>query len=312
MKIVFMGTPAFAIPSLEKLAEAGFKIEAVVTQPDRPRGRGQKLCPSPVKEKALALGLPVLQPERVRAPEFQARLKELAPDLIAVVAFGQILPPEVLSLPPLGCINVHASLLPRLRGAAPIQRAILNGDKVTGVTTMYMAPELDSGDIILQEEEPIGEEDTAGTLGERLARRGAELLVATLKAVASGTAPRRRQDEGEATYAPPLTRADEVLNWEEPAPVLGRRVRALNPEPGAVTLVGGRPVKVWRARALPGTGDTGRPGEVLAVKGNGGIVVACGEGVLLVEEVQPAGKRTMPALAFASGYRVKEGDTWGR
>ncbi|MDK2784202.1 MAG: methionyl-tRNA formyltransferase [Bacillota bacterium] len=309
MKVVFMGTPAFAVPSLEKLAGAGFTIEAVVTRPDRPRGRGQKLSSSPIKEKALALGLPVLQPEKVRESAFQDRLKELAPDVIAVVAFGQILPPEVLSLPPLGCINVHASLLPRLRGAAPIQRAILNGDKVTGVTTMYMAPELDSGDIILQEEEPIGEEDTAGTLGERLARRGAELLLATLKAVAAGRAPRRQQEEAEATYAPPITRADEVLNWEEPAPALVRRVRALNPEPGAVTWVGDKPVKVWRAHAL--AEYAGHPGRVLKV-GTGGIVVGCGEGALLVEEVQPAGKRAMPAAAFANGYRVKEGDQWGR
>lgn len=310
MRIIFMGTPAFAVPSLEQLAEAGFRIEAVVTQPDRPRGRGQKLCPSPVKEKALALGLPVLQPEKVREQEFQARLKELAPDVIAVVAFGQILPPEILDLPPLGCINVHASLLPRLRGAAPIQRAILNGDKVTGVTTMYMAPTLDSGDIIFQQEEPISEEDTAGTLGERLARRGAELLVVTLQAVAEGRAPRLRQEEALATYAPPITRAEEMLNWEEPAPSLARRVRALNPVPGAVTSVGGRPVKIWRARAL--TGYAGGPGQVLAVKGTGGIVVGCGEEALLVEEVQPAGKRSMPAAAFASGYRVKEGDIWGR
>lgn len=310
MRLVFMGTPEFAAFSLDQLVEAGLAPLAVVTQPDRPRGRGRQLSPSPVKERALALGLPVLQPERVREPEFIAYVRELKPDLIAVVAFGQILPPALLELPPLGCVNVHASLLPRLRGAAPIQRAIMNGDKVTGVTTMYMAPQLDTGDIILQEEEAITPEDTAGTLAGRLAQRGGRLLVTTLRAIAAGTAPRRRQDEASATYAPPLTRADEVLAWDEPAVSLANRVRALNPQPGATTWVKGNVLKVWRARPVLEAG--GAPGQVLAVKGAGGILVGTGAGALLVQEVQPAGKRPMPAEAYASGYRVVAGDVWGR
>jgi len=310
MRLIFMGTPAFAVPSLDKLAAAGFEIAAVVTQPDRPRGRGQRLLPSPVKEQALALGLTVLQPPKVREPAFIAQLKELAPDLILVVAFGQILPPALLDLPPLGCVNLHASLLPRLRGAAPIQWALLNGDALTGVTTMYMAPALDTGDIILQEEEAIRDDDTAGTLAARLAARGAELLLTTVRAIRAGQAPRRPQAEAEATYAPPLTRADEVLDWQEPALALARRVRALNPQPGAVTRVAGKAVKIWRAR--PVQEAAGEPGRVLAVKGGGGILVGSGAGALLVEEVQPAGRRAMPATAFASGYRVAEGDVWGR
>lgn len=309
VRVVFMGTPAFAVPSLNGLVEAGVDVVRVVTQPDRPRGRGRHLSPSPVKERATALGLPLSQPAKVRDDTFLAELRALAPDLIVVVAFGQILPPALLNLPLLGCVNVHASLLPRLRGAAPIQRAILNGEKVTGVTTMYMAPTLDTGDIIYQEAEPIGEEDTAGTLSERLAGRGANLLLTTVRAMAQGQAPRRPQDEAEATYAPPLTREEEILQWKEPALSLARRVRALHPEPGATTWVADKPVKIWQAHPL--ANPVGAPGRVLAVQGGRGIVVGCGEGSLLVEEVQPAGKRPMPATAFASGYRVRAGDVWG-
>ncbi|MGI6604521.1 MAG: methionyl-tRNA formyltransferase [Firmicutes bacterium] len=310
MRVVFMGTPDFAVPSLNALVAADFTPVAVVTQPDRPRGRGRHLLPSPVKERATELELPLVQPKRVREPEFIRQLAELELDLIVVVAFGQILPLDLLNLPRLGCINVHASLLPRLRGAAPIQRAIMNGDKITGVTTMHMAEALDSGDIILQEKEEIMEDDTAGTLARRLAERGAALLVRTIQALAAGKAPRLPQDHDAATYAPPLTKSDEVLDFTRPARELANQVRALNPAPGAMTYVDGKALKVWRAR--PQEAASGAPGQVLAVKNLPGILVGTGLGGLLLEEVQPAGKRSMTAQAFANGYQVQPGDLWGQ
>lgn len=307
MRIVFMGTPQFAVPALKDLAP---HLVAVVTQPDRRRGRGHRLQPSAVKEAALELGLPILQPHKVKDEQFLVKLQGLKPDLIVVVAFGQILPPELLAIPPQGCINLHASLLPRLRGAAPIQRAIMNGDTVTGVTTMYMAEGLDTGDIILQEEENVLSDDTSGTLSLRLAQKGADLLKRTIKAIKSGDAPCSSQDDSLASWAPPLAREDEILNWELPASRIANQIRALNPKPGAATFVAGKRLKIWRAQKV--TQDcSADPGKVLKVQGDDGILVSCGEDALLVQEVQPAGKRSMSAQSYACGYRVQPGDVWG-
>lgn len=308
MRIVFMGTPQFAVPALKELAPY---VVAVVTQPDRPRGRGRRLQYSAVKQEAKALGLSVLQPQKVKDEQFLSKLKEIAPDLIAVVAFGQILPPKLLAIPPLGCVNLHASLLPHLRGAAPIQRSIMNGDTVTGVTTMYMSQGLDTGDIIFQEEEEIFANDTAGTLAARLAQKGARLMKRTVEAIQNGTAPRYPQDDSLASWAPPLTREDEILNWKLPAIVLANHVRALNPKPGAATFVAGNRLKIWRAQASLQDFSAGNPGQVLKIQGDAGILVACGQGALLVQEVQPAGKRSMTAQAYSCGYRVQPGDIWG-
>lgn len=308
MRIVFMGTPQFAVPALKKIASS---IIAVVTQPDRPRGRGHRFQPSPIKEAALALEIPVFQPARIKDEPFLQQLKELAPDLIVVVAFGQILPPALLTIPPLGCVNVHASLLPQLRGAAPIQRAIMNGDTITGVTTMYMDEGLDTGDIIFQEAEEILPDDTAGSLARRLALKGANLLQRTVEAISQGTAPRKPQDSSLASWAPPLTKEEEILDWNEAAINLSNRVRALNPKPGAVTFVGGSRLKIWQARAVSDKITAEKPGQVLKIDGNDGILVSTGKGALLVQEVQPAGKRAMSATAYACGYRVQPGDMWG-
>lgn len=308
MRIVFMGTPQFAVPTLREMSPY---LVAVVTQPDRPRGRGHRLQPSAVKEEAAALGLPLLQPHKVKDDLFLSELQRLAPDLIVVVAFGQILPPKLLAIPPLGCINLHASLLPYLRGAAPIQRSIMNGDSITGVTTMYMEPGLDTGDIILQEEEEILPDDTAGTLAARLAQKGAGLMKRTVEAIKSGTAQRRPQDDSLATWAPPLTKEDEIIDWELPALAIANQVRALNPKPGAATFVSGQRLKIWRTQLSPESFLGGKPGQVLKVEGEDGILIGCKEGALLVYEVQPAGKRSMTAQGYACGYRVQPGDVWG-
>lgn len=308
VRIVFMGTPQFAVSTLKELIPS---VVGVVTQPDRPRGRGHQLRPSAVKEAAVAAGIPVLQPQQVNSDEFLADIRALEPDLIVVVAFGQILPSALLGMPPLGCINLHASLLPSLRGAAPIQRAIMNGDVMTGVTTMYMSEGLDKGDIIMQAEEKIAPDDTAGTLAVRLAQKGADLVRRTVRAIAEGTAPRHPQDDSLASWAPPLKKEDEILNWELPAPMVANQVRALNPKPGSATFVAGNRLKVWRGQVSGLASLAGKPGQVLKVQGDSGILVACGEGAVVIQEVQPAGKRSMTAPAYACGYRVQPGDVWG-
>ncbi|NMA54770.1 MAG: methionyl-tRNA formyltransferase [Firmicutes bacterium] len=307
MRIVFMGTPRFAVPTLQKLGPA---VVGVVTQPDRPRGRGYRLQPSAVKQAAAAAGIPLLQPQQVNDQTALAEITNLSPDLIVVVAFGQILSAKLLALPPLGCINLHASLLPRWRGAAPIERAIMNGDAVTGVTTMYMSTGLDTGDIIMQEKEEIRPDDTAGTLAVRLAQKGAHLVQDTVKAIATGTAPRHPQDDALASWAPPLGKKDEILNWRLPARQIADQIRALNPAPGAVTFVAEKRLKIWQARVIDG-GLSGEPGQVLEIRTDG-LVIACGaQDAVLIHEVQPAGKRSMPARAYACGYHVRPGDVWG-
>lgn len=295
-----MGTPEFAVPVLEALADA-HRVVGVVTQPDRPAGRGRRLAPSPVKQVALEHGLMLSQPHSLRTPEAVAQLSAWRPEVIVVAAFGQILPQDVLDIPPHGCLNVHGSLLPRWRGAAPVTAAILAGDEVTGVTIMQMDAGLDTGPVLAQREEPIAPDDTQATLEERLARLGAELLVETLVAYLAGSLlPRSQPDEG-ATYAGQLRKEDGWLDWSRPAVELDRRVRAFTPWPGAFTMWRGRRLKVLRAVPLPAWRGGVSPGTVVALAG--GVVVATGEGALRLEEVQLAGKRPMDIGAFLRGQR---------
>lgn len=304
-----MGTPDFAVPTLEILHKNGYDIVGVVTQPDRPKGRGQKLAASPVKEYALKHGLPLYQPERVKTPDFIVQLRALAPDFIVVVAYGQILSEEILTLPAYGCINVHASLLPKYRGAAPIHWALINGERTTGITTMYMDSGMDTGDMILQAEIPITSEDTTGSLHDKLAVIGAEVLYRTLQQVSAGNAPRIAQDGIQATYAPLLKQEHECMDWGRTAQELDCQIRGLNPWPGAFTTHRNRRLKIWRA--VPLTGPAGqRAGTVLAVDREG-IVVATAEGSLRLIELQPQNNKRMFAADYARGQRVEPGEQMG-
>jgi methionyl-tRNA formyltransferase len=308
VRVVFMGTPQFAVPILEGLL-AEHEVLAVVTQPDRPAGRGRTLRPPPVKELAMTRGLPVFQPTGLRGdPSLLEPLRDLAPQAIVVAAFGMLLPPEVLAIPAKGCLNVHASLLPRHRGAAPIPAAILAGDRETGVTIMLMDEGLDTGPILSQAPCPIGDEDTAGTLSEKLAQLGRDLLLETLPRWIAGEIAPRPQDEAGATYAPPLRTADAEIRWTKPAKVLAREVRAFNPWPGSYTFWRGQRLKVLRARPAEGGAD-GEPGKVVLLGGRLGVVT--GEGILVLEEVQPAGKQPMDAQAFFRGQRGLVGSVLG-
>lgn len=323
MRIVFMGTPDFAVPSLRLLTESGYEIAAVVTQPDRPKGRKKTLTPPPVKEAALSLGLPVLQPERMRSAEAVEAIRELRPELIVTAAYGQILPKAVLDIPRLGCINVHGSLLPKYRGGAPIQRSIMNGEKKTGVTIMYMAEGLDTGDMISVVELPIGDEDTSGTMFEKLSLAGAKLLGEMLPSIVDGTAPSVPQNDAEATYAPNLTREDERMDWNKSARELFNQVRGLSPMAGAFTFLGGEVFKVRSCEVAGGhsvSSGSGAaaarqnsgvlPGTVIEA-GAGGIVVQTGNGKLLLTEIQPAGKRAMSAAEWLKGARLEAGTLFG-
>ncbi|ANY72032.1 methionyl-tRNA formyltransferase [Paenibacillus ihbetae] len=309
MNIVFMGTPAFAVPSLEMLIEEGYNVVAVVTQPDRPQGRKKVLTPTPVKEAALRHGIPVLQPQRLWNPEAVAELAEYKPDLIVTAAYGQILPKSVLDMPPLGCLNVHGSLLPAYRGGAPIQRSIINGEKVTGITLMYMAEGLDTGDMIAKVEVPIEDDDTAGTMFDKLSLAGARLLKEQLPVLVQGKVAAEAQDESEATYAPNLTREDEKIDWTKTSRQIYDQIRGLVPYSGGFTLWDGDVFKVW-ACAKPEKSDQGKgdaePGTVLEV-GESGIVVKTGDGVLTLLTVQPSGKKAMDAAQFSRGTSLVPG-----
>jgi methionyl-tRNA formyltransferase len=299
-RIIFMGTPVFAVPVLEALADA-HRVVGVVTQPDRPAGRGRRPTPSPVKEVALERGLPLSQPRSLRTPEVVAQLAAWEPDVIAVAAFGQILRQNVLDLPPHGCLNVHASLLPRWRGAAPVPAAILAGDEVTGVTIMQMDAGLDTGPTLAQREELIRPGDTRATLEDRLARLGAESLVETLPAYLAGDLLPRPQPVEGVTYAGQLRKEDGRLDWSHAAVELDRRVRAFTPWPGAFTTWRGRRLKVLQAGPLPEWRGDAPPGTVFALAD--GLAVATGEGALRLEEVQLAGKRPMDVNIFLRGQR---------
>lgn len=309
MNIVFMGTPAFAVPSLEALLAEGYNVIGVVTQPDRPQGRKKVLTPTPVKEAALKHGLPVLQPQRMRSPEAVEQLAALSPDLIVTAAYGQILPVAVLDLPKFGCLNVHGSLLPKYRGGAPIQRSIINGEKETGITLMYMAEGLDTGDMIAKAVVPIEDEDTSGTMFEKLSVAGAKLLLEQLPLVLNGTAERIPQNDAESTYAPNLTREDERIDWSRSSRDIFNRVRGLVPFSGAFTMWNGEVFKIW-AVAKPSqaelNGSVQAPGTVLDLSSDG-IEVQTGDGTVLLTRVQPAGKKAMEASEFIRGGQMKKG-----
>jgi methionyl-tRNA formyltransferase len=313
LNIVFMGTPDFAVPSLLQLLEKGYNVVGVVTQPDRPKGRKRVLTAPPVKVAALEAGIPVMQPERIRRPEAIAELAGWQPDLIVTAAFGQILPKAVLDIPHLGCINVHASLLPRYRGGAPIHRAIMEGETKTGVTLMYMAEGLDTGDIISSVEVPIEDSDNVGTMFAKLADAGAGLLIKTLPELVAGRAPRIPQNDAEATYAPNITREEERIDWGRSARQLFNQVRGMNPWPVAYTLWQGETMKIWESAVLKEDGEAAdvEPGTVLKTSVEG-IDVACGIGTLRLTVVQPAGKKAMAAGEFVRGGKLTIGTVLGR
>lgn len=313
MRLVFLGTPDFAVPSLEALLGAGHDVACVVTQPDRPSGRHRRPTPPPVKALAARLGVPVRQTENVNEPAFLDGLAQLRPDLVVVAAFGQKLGRRLLDAPPHGCINVHASLLPRHRGAAPVAHAILAGDRETGVTVQRMAEKIDAGDILLQEATPIGPRETAGELTDRLAALGARLVVQAVADVAAGRASPTPQDPSKATRAPMLRKEDGAIDWGREAGCLDRFVRAMAPWPGAYTIwtpPAGQPVRLVVAQAEPAGGGAGRPGR-LAALGPDRISVETGEGLLHIVRLQPAGGRPMSAADFLRGHRLALGDLLG-
>ncbi|MCP2041469.1 methionyl-tRNA formyltransferase [Neisseria sp. HSC-16F19] len=305
-RILFAGTPDFAAAALKAIHEAGFEVVLVLTQPDRPKGRGMKLQASPVKQTAEALGLPVAQPQSLRTPEAAALIAAQAADVMVVAAYGLILPPDILALPRRGCLNIHASLLPRWRGAAPIQRAIEAGDAETGVCIMRMDAGLDTGDVVSTHVYPIGEADTAQDVHDALMHIGARAIVADLQRL-DDLQPVPQAAEG-VTYAAKLSKAEAEIDWSLPAAVLARKIRAFNPVPGAWTLWRGQPLKIWQA--VPTAGQ-GVPGEVLSADARG-IVLACGEGALNLQNVQPAGSKAMAAAAFLSGNALAAGEVLGR
>jgi len=310
LRIVFMGTPEFAIPSLETIYQRGYEIIGVVTQPDRPKGRGQKLAPPPVKEWALSKGLSVFQPEKVRDSAFVETLKELAPDLIVTAAYGQILPKTVLDIPPLGCINVHASLLPKYRGAAPIQQALIEGEEETGVTIMYMDVGMDTGDIILQRSTRIYPDEHAGELHDRLAKLGAELLGEALALFEKGKPKGKPQDGEKATYCMKIDKSMGEIDWKQSARNIRNLIRGLTPWPGAFTYLGEKRLKIWKAEEWEYSG-VGKPGQIMEADLKNGIIVSCGEGFLRLSQIQEAGGKPMEDTVFLVGNKLPVGSVFG-
>ena len=308
MKIIYMGTPDFAVAPLAALVENGYEVEAVITQPDKPKGRGKTMMPTPVKEEALKHGIPVLQPVKVRDPEFVEELKNLAPDIIIVAAFGQIIPKSILDMPRFGCINIHASLLPKYRGAAPIQQAVIDGEKESGVTIMKMGMGLDTGDMISQAVVTLSEDETGGSLFDRLAETGASLLIQTIPSIENGTATYTKQPEESPTpYAAMITKKMGLLDFSRNAEVLERLVRGMNPWPSAYTYLNNKTLKVWKAVVEDAESGKVAPGTIVGVDKKG-IHVACGEKILVLQEVQLEGKKRMEISAFLRGYKVEKGE----
>jgi len=307
IRTIFFGTPAFALPTLRILQEhPAIDLRGVVTRPDRPAGRGKALQPPPVKLLAHDLGLDLIQPETLKDPAIVEWLRQRSPDVVVVVAYGAFIPKAVRAVPPFGCVNLHPSRLPRYRGAAPIQWTLINGETSTANTTMYLSDGWDDGDIIYQEEEPVRPEDTAGSLAERLAEKGAHLVLRSLTDIAAGTAPRIPQNEAEATFAPQIKNEDARIDWSSSAEKIRNQVRAFSPKPGAWAEFRGKEVKIWRARVDSDATDAS-PGQIVAI-GPESIRVATGEGTLWLEEVQEAGKSRMGAGAFARGARLAPGE----
>lgn len=307
MKAIFMGTPDFAVPTLQKMIDMGIEVTAVVTQPDKAKGRGKKVIYSPVKECALAHDLPVYQPVRIRKePEFIQTLRDMQPDVIVVVAFGQILPKEILDIPRLGCVNVHASLLPKFRGAAPIQWSIIDGEEVTGVTTMLMDVGLDTGDMLLKAEIPMDPKETGGSLHDKLAAVGGELLEKTLIGLEAGTIVPEKQDDSQAgEYARMLDKELGHIDFNQPAVVIERLIRGLNPWPSAYTYIDGKTLKIWEAEVLDRNYGC-EYGEVAEVTRNC-LIIQTGVGALSVKSVQLQGKKRMDIAAFLNGYTIEKG-----
>lgn len=311
MRTIFMGTPDFAVPTLQAMLDAGHEVIGVFTQPDKARGRGKAVTYTPVKEKALSYGLPVFQPAKVRVPEVIEEIKALAPDVIVVVAFGQILPKALLDIPKYGCINVHASLLPKYRGAAPIQWAVINGEKVSGVTTMYMDVGLDTGDMILKEEIVLDKKETGGSLHDKLSVIGAGLLVKTLKQLEDGTAVREKQNDALAgDYAKMLDKHMGSIDFSQPAQNIERLIRGLNPWPSAYTKFAGKTVKLWEADVTDKEYE-GNYGEIVEVTKEA-FTVKTGRGGLIVRELQMEGKKRMRTDAFLRGFVVSKGDSFSQ
>jgi len=309
MRVLFMGTPEFSVPSLRALVREGFEVIGAVTQPDRPAGRGHKLVPSPCKEAALELGIPVYQYGRIRDKAAIEEMIALKPDVMVTAAYGQILSQKVLDIAPMGVVNVHGSLLPAYRGAAPIQWAVIDGLAETGVTTMMTRRGVDAGPILLQEKMEIGPEETAGELSERMAVIGAELLVKTLRALEAGELEAVEQDHEAATQCPMLAKEHGRIPWNDPARLVASRVRGVNPWPGAYTTFNGAVLKVWKATAMDS--GSGEPGKVLSADAAKGLVVACGEGGLRIDILQMPGKKPMAAADFLRGKGIPVGTILG-
>lgn len=310
LRVVFMGSPAFAVPTLRAVLDAE-EVVAVITQPDKPAGRGRRLEPPPVKTIAEAAGVPVLQPRSVKTEEFLRTFRDLAPDVAVVVAYGKILPQAVLDVPRHGCLNVHASLLPKYRGAAPIQWAVIRGERETGVTIMRMDPGMDTGPMLLWHKLPIHEDDTAGTLADKLAVTGAELMVIALARLQAGALVEHPQDHAQATYAPLLEKEHGRVDWSKPADEVARLVRGVDPWPGAFTTIGAatgaETLKLWRARAVEGAGA---PGQVLGVDRDG-LIVACGRGAIGIAEAQLPGRKRLPVATLVAGRPIPPGTILG-
>jgi methionyl-tRNA formyltransferase len=311
VRLVFLGTPEFAVPTLERIVETGHEVLTVVTQPDRPKGRGQQTAAPPVKQAGLRHGLPIYQPERVRRPESVEYLRALAPEIMVVVGYGQIIPQNIIDIGPRGIVNVHASLLPKYRGAAPIQWALVTGESVTGVTTMQIDAGLDTGDMLLKAQTEIGPEENTLELSERLAAIGADLLIETLDRLAAGSLIGMKQDSAQATYAPTLKKEDGQIDWSQPAHRVHNRVRGLDPWPGAYTQFRGQTLHIWKSKlwgqgVCPAVGLL--PGVIASVKP---LVVNCGSGSLELLEVQLAGRKRIFATDFANGQRLNENEKLG-
>ena len=311
MRIVFMGTPDFSVPALKALVEAGHEVAAVVTQPDRPRGRGKELQMTPVKVQALAYGIPVYQPEKVKDPAFVEILRNLQPEVIVVIAFGQILSRDILDLPPYGCINIHASLLPKYRGAAPIQWAVIDGEKETGVTTMMMDVGRDTGDMLEKTVIPLDPKETGGSLFDKLSQAGGPLILSTLEKLKAGTAVRTPQTDEDSTYAKMLTKSLGQIDWSMEAAAIERLIRGLNPWPSAYTFVHGKTLKIWDADVLKESSDGAAPGQIIRTDPHS-LIVAAGEALLSIRELQLEGKKRMDVETFLRGYTIEKGEILGK
>ena len=304
MRIVFLGSPEFAAVPLRQMVAAGYDVVAVFSQPDRPRGkRGKELLPTPVKAAALELALPVYTPAKLNAPEAVAELKALQPDLLVVVAYGQILSEEVLAVAPLGAINIHGSLLPYYRGAAPIQRVLINGERESGITIMYLDRGMDSGEMILRRSLALEDNETFGTLHDKLCQLGSAMLLEALPLIEAGTAPRIAQEHQLATYAPKISREEELVDWEQPAAQVHNLIRALDPAPGAYTIFRDKRLKLFGSSQSSGQGT---PSEIIGITADA-MEIACGSGSVIITAVQPEGKGRMPVADFTRGYQIQIG-----